>query len=135
MFFADLLFAFLVALLLSLLFVPLRGPRGARDGRSAVSAIVFFFLILFLASWAGGLWLTPVGPPLWGAYWVPILLFGVFVALLLSAASEPPRRYNRRRTPEAPEAEAAVAAATFGLMFWILMVALLAAVIAGYWAR
>lgn len=128
----DLMFAFGVALFLSLLFIPLTGQYRSRDGGTAVGGIVFFFLILFLASWAGGLWVTPFGPPLWGAYWVPILLVGFFVALLLAAATEPTRRYDMRRAKEPPESEAAAAVTAFGVMFWVLMLALAGAVIAAY---
>ena len=135
MFLVELLLAFVVALLLSLLFIPLTAPQRARDGSSAVGAILFFFLILFFASWAGGLWITPLGPPLWGVYWAPVLLVGAFVALLLAAASEPSRQHYLRHRSEPAEAEAAAAATAFGLMFWILMIALVAAVIAGYAAR
>lgn len=135
MFLVDLMFAFIVALLLSLLFIPFTAPQRSRDGSSGVGGILFFFLVLFLASWAGGLWLTPLGPPLWGAYWAPVVFVGVFVALLLAAASEPSRRYYLRHRSEPVEANAAAAATAFGLMFWILMIALVAAVIAGYGYR
>lgn len=134
MFFLDLLFAFVVALVLALILIPLTASHRGREGTSAGGAILFFFLILFLATWAGGLWLEPMGPTLWGGYWLPFLLVGFFVALLLAATAEPSRHrpLEKRELPTAETQEAATAAMVFGVMFWVLLLALLAAVIAAY---
>jgi hypothetical protein len=138
--FAEILFAFVVALLLTLLFVPLTSPQQSREGGSVLGPILFFFLILFFASLAGGIWLTPIGPPLWGGFWASFLVVGIFVALLLVAAGDPPRSYRfrtvtpKRMTTAEAETEA-VAAAAFGMLFWILILSLVAAVIAGYMTR
>ena len=133
MLFVDVLFALLVAVLLSMLFLPLAAPYRERAGGSS-GALLFFFLVLFFATWAGGVWLTPVGPALWGGYWLPFVLIGLFVALLLAAAAEPTRRdYLRRKTAPVQEAEAETVAVTFfGVLFWILMIGLAVAVIARY---
>lgn len=134
MLFIDVLFALLVAMVLSLLLAPLAAPHRARGGGSATAAFLFFFLILFFATWAGGVWLTPFGPTVWGGYWLPFVLIGLFVALLLAAAAEPTRGDSiRRRTAPVQEAEAETVAVTmFGMLFWILMIGLVAAVIARY---
>lgn len=150
MFLVDLLFAFFVALLLSLLFVPFIGRGSYRrsrgqvrteqsaNGQAAVAAILFFFLILFFATWAGGIWVVPIGPAAWGSYWIPFILVGIVVALLLAAATEPTRRYYVRHGAERhPEAETEeriqdAAAVAFGAAFWILLIGLIVAVALGY---
>lgn len=134
MLFVELLFAFLVALVLALLLIPLTSSHRPREGKAGAGVVLFLFLILFFATWAGGLWLTPIGPPLWGVYWLPFVLVGLFVALVLAATAEPSRRdhLRRREIPtQGAEAEATEAAA-FGVMFWLLLIALLAAIIAAY---
>lgn len=130
----DLLFVFIVALLLSLLFVPFTGVARPRDGGSAVGAILFFVLILFFATWAGGVWITPFGPPIWGVYWLPFVIVGLFVALLLAAVAGPTSGgYVRPASePERAEAEASAARTAFGLLFWLLLASLAVVVIAGY---
>lgn len=135
--FADLLFAFVVALLLSLLFIPFAASRGRTNSVTAVA--LFFFFILFLATWAGGVWLTPVGPAVYGVQWLPFLLVGIIVALLLVAARDPmsgpelPRMSSESGSRSRPlEAEATAAATVFGILFWILALALAGAVAARY---
>ena len=126
MFITPLLVAFLLAIILTLLLaVGLRGqPWGA--------GIVFFFLILFLATWAGGLWLTPVGPVMLGVPWMSFLLVALIVGLILVSLTPDSRR--RREKPLASEsvpaqAETAIAVDVF---FWILIGGLLIAIAARY---
>jgi hypothetical protein len=46
-----------------------------------------FFLIIFFASWAGGLWIKPVGPSFLGIAWIPTLAIAFFVALIIAASA------------------------------------------------
>ena len=67
-----------------------------------------FFMILFLSTWATGIWLTPTGPTLRGTFWVPFLVVGLLYALLLTALippSRPPRplREDNRKADEGRE--------------------------------
>lgn len=140
MFMLDLLFAFLVAMILSLLFIPWTSAEREAEGTSAVSALLFFFLILLFATWAGGVWVEPFGPPIMGVAWLPFLFVGLLVALLIAAATEPSRRRymgNQRRVPPrggatTNEETAEFAAAAFGVLFWILLVVLIVAVVSSY---
>lgn len=127
MFFLHLLFALVIALILTAIFGV--GTRGWGAG----SALLLFFLILFLASWAGGLWIAPYGPPLWGVPWVGFLFMGLLFALLLAAffpAAEPPPR----AVPETEEVTPSEAAAiiTIDIFLWILLIILVVSIIAGY---
>jgi hypothetical protein len=129
----DILFAFLVAAVLACWFVPLSAPQREHDGSSAASALLFFFLILFFATWAGGIWIAPVGPMLWGAYWVPFLIVGLFVALILLVVTEPSRRRGKVRRQHAhTEAHVVEAITAFGVLFWMLIAALSAVIFVGY---
>ena len=126
MFITPLLVAFLLAIILTLLLaVGLRGqPWGV--------GIVFFFLILFLATWAGGLWLTPVGPVMLGVPWMSFLLVALIVGLILVSLTPDSRR--RRGKPLASEkvpaqSDTAIAVDVF---FWILIGGLLIAIVARY---
>lgn len=117
--------AIVIALFFSLIFSYVFKNRGPW------SSLWTFFLILFLAVWAGGLWLAPVGP-----YWheisiVPLIFIGLLFALLLAAATPPatPSPDIRKTGEEIQEKNKAAAAV--GLFFWILLVALIAAIIVG----
>ena len=111
--FGELLFALLLAFVLAIVFALGFGRAGPWGG------FLWFFLIIFLGAWAIGLWATPVGPPLWGVSWVPILFGALLLALLLAAI--PP--YDTSRAPEAPP-NMAGAAAALGVFFWALLLGL-----------
>jgi len=133
MFFGELILAFVVALIISLLLGGLIGwERPGAPG--APASILFLFVIIFLATWAGGVWLVPFGPLAWGVAWLPFLLVALFVALLIFALV-PPRRFNRRIVTDEQEMEgraADEAEAVLGGFFWAFIVALVAAVAIGY---
>lgn len=132
MFLTHLLVAFFVALLLSLLLIPVRRPRTAQAKTSTAVGVLFLFFILFLGTWAGGLWITPFGSPWLGVYWMPFLVAGLFVALLVAATDQSSRRSYERKETEPDHVEHAALATAFGLLFWILIMALAIAIVAGY---
>lgn len=132
MFLVHLLVAFFVALLLSLLLIPFRRPRSAQAKASTAVGVLFLFFILFLGTWAGGLWITPFGSPWLGVYWMPFVVAGLFVALLVAATDQSSRRSYERKETEADHVEHAALATAFGLLFWILIMALAIAIVAGY---
>jgi hypothetical protein len=125
MFIADFLFALAVGLLLTALFGAVFRTRGPG------AAWWTFLLIVFLAAWAGGLWVRPFGPPLFGVTWLPFLLMGLFFALLLAAAI--PVRPPRTRAEAIAQARAEEATVTaIGVFFWILLIGLLVSILLGY---
>ena len=135
MFAVDLAFAFIIALVFTVILVALLGWR--RPGYEATWRTAFFvFLLLFLFAWAGGVWLAPFGPAFYNVYWVPFVVIAVLYALLLLAAAPPRLPGSRTRattTNTAVQAEREdVAAEAFGLFFWILAVLLLLAVVMFY---
>jgi hypothetical protein len=132
MFLVHLVVALLVALFLSLLLIPLRRPRSAQAKTSTAVGVLFLFFILFLGTWAGGLWITPFGSPWLGVYWMPFVVAGLFVALLVAATDQSSRRSYERKKTEPDHVEHAALATAFGLLFWILIMALVIAIFAGY---
>lgn len=125
MFFLHMLFALGIGVVVALIFAA--GFR--RTG--PWSNILAFFLIIFLAAWAGGIWLGPCGPVCAGVYWLPFLSVALLVGLLLAAAAPPRRSRGAMEEVTGMEEEAAVEEA-LDVFFWILIVALLIAVFAGY---
>lgn len=125
MFISDLIFVIIIVAVLTAVF-------GAGFGRRRGSSLLAFFLILFALTWATGLWVVPFGVPVMGTYWLPFLTLGVLFSILLLALAQPVRPVEeeevnpRQREAATPDREA------FGVFFWILMVLLFLAIIAGY---
>ena len=85
--------------------------------------LLWFFLVVSLFAWAGGVWLVPFGPTLWGIGWLPIIFMGILVSLLLTAASPRTRRW--RLTSKEKAASDAENRAVVDAIFWILVICLL----------
>ncbi|MFO7866233.1 MAG: hypothetical protein R6V02_05400 [Candidatus Aminicenantes bacterium] len=119
--------AFLAALAVSLIFAYGFRRRGLWPG------FLLFFLIVFLFTWAGGVWVTPFGPEYAGVQWLPFLIVALIISFLIAAAIPP--AYTRPRTSESKdlrEARAQEVSRFLGIFFWILVVILLVAVIVRY---
>ena len=128
MFVASILFAFLMALIFTMIFaVGLRRP-------GPWSSALVFFLVIFLAAWAGGLWISPAGPVFYGIYWLPIILVAFLFAILLAAVTSagPPRRTETAEETDIAKQEQEVAKRAFDAFFWILLIALIGIIVLGY---
>ncbi len=121
-----------MAVCLTCLYILLTRGDGRRTG------LIWLFLILFLATWAGGIWIRPFGPTLWGVHWLTFVLAGLFIFLffIITAPRKAPR--GRRdtldmleRIEREKEMEKA-AYITLGIFFWILLFVLLIAIILHY---
>lgn len=132
MFFYDMLLAIALALLVITLLVPSRRYHGA----NGAPGWVFLFPLLFLLIWASGAWLTPVGMPVAGVYWLSFVIPAIFLALLLFALAHPsrPAKGNDKDVLPGNAAEEAAAgtALAFSIFFWALLIAALVAVIVRY---
>jgi hypothetical protein len=126
--FAHPLLALVVAILLSLTLFSVMKRRGPGPG----NGLLFFFVIFLLFAWAGGIWMLPYGPMIWGTagfgfLLVPLLLLLVIAALLPSAKPRTARGLVEQAENERAAEDAA--AITLGAFFWatlILLVALIA---------
>ena len=120
MFFIDLMFALVLAMSFSL-FLP--GTFGwRRPGQEVLwDNMVFLFCLIFLISWAGGVWLPQFGPVWRGGYWLPFLLTALVVVMLLFAVAPPQPPRNRRQAIERATQEIA-AERSLGGFFWVLVI-------------
>lgn len=96
-----------------------------------------FFLILLMAVWAAAFWVAPVGPAYWGISWIPLFFIALIFALLIAALGS--ERYDETvvtdteaDVTEQPRTDQE-AATGISIMFWILIILLLLAIVAGYW--
>jgi len=98
-----------------------KGPWGS---------LLWFFLVVSLFAWAGGVWLVPFGPIFWGIGLLPIVFIGFLVSLLLTAAS--PRTPRWRRTSQKEATSEAESRAVVDAIFWIVVICLLIFVLGHY---
>jgi hypothetical protein len=117
MFIADLIVALAFGLFIVWIVSLAFGTRGPWD------SFLWFFIVVSIFAWAGGVWLVPFGPMWWGIGWLPIILMAFFVSLLLTAASPRTRRWRRAAEKKASgDAENRVVVDT---IFWVLLICLL----------
>lgn len=95
-----------------------------------------FFLVLMLGMWAMSLWFAPFGPIWYGIPWLDILIFGIILALLISAAAEARgQNYYRMRRGEVDivaEAKSERGASElFGVFFLLFIVAMVFTIVVG----
>ena len=119
MLFGHLIIALALAILLGGIFLIAFARPGPWE------SIPFFFLVVFLVIWAGGIWMTPIGPTVWGVYWLPFLVIGLLFMILLAATSPPSRRTTARsENVEERREERARARLALETFFWALIVGL-----------
>jgi hypothetical protein len=133
----DLVFAIVVAIILSVVLVNLIGWRHPSQEKAGWPSGLFVFFVVTLVALAGGAWLAPREPGPWYEHWWPVLAAGVAVGLLLLAMVPPaPRRLPPRKTEDAEvivdEMRTVHKRALFGVFFWILVAALVVIVVLGY---
>jgi hypothetical protein len=126
MFLGEILFALCMALLFTLVFTLGFKRPGPWPAWWA------FFLVIFLAAWAGGLWITPAGPVFVGIYWLPIILVALVFAILLAAVAPPQSRQPKVETISQVKQRESTAEKMFDVFFWALLTVLAIAIILGY---
>jgi hypothetical protein len=123
-----------LALFPLLCFVVRRALCRPFSDKGSLAELGSFFLVIFLASWAGGVWLSPFGPRLWGGYWLPFLSAGLFVARLLAATA--PRRIQGSTVElvnaKEEEKKRIKTIAVLSIFFWIMLAALIVAILGHY---
>ncbi len=124
--FSEFLFALLVALLLTVIFA-----AGVRRHR-ARAVLLGFFIIVFLATWAGGVWIVPFGARAWDVLWMTFLAVGLIVALLLTALIPPPKASQTPQEDSRREKSETVVILAFDIFFWILLLVLGIVIVAHY---
>ncbi|MFO7958746.1 MAG: hypothetical protein R6X33_16785 [Candidatus Brocadiia bacterium] len=118
---ADVLIALVVAGVSTGLLAWWLGTRGPNRILGYVSA----FLFLFMAVWAGGLWLRPIGPELWGTAYLGFMAAGFVFALVLAA-------FLSQLPSMAAEVATEGVALGMGVFFYLLNFIFLAAIVTHY---
>ena len=107
-------FALIVALVTGPIVFILRRAHGRPD--------LFFLLTLFLLTWAGGAWLTPLGPSFRGVFWLPYVLSSLIAALVMIAFPPPWERGGRVGAEgEGERAAAETEASVVRTLLWVLI--------------
>jgi len=88
----------IVALIVAILVIPIIVPAVLRVSQR--THLVWPFLIIFLGSWAGGIWVKPFGPSFQGVYWLSFFLAGLIIALILAVSAQRRIPRNRRESLE-----------------------------------
>ena len=121
-----------VALLVCVVFALITRSNVRRTGFG------WFLLFVVLATWAGGVWLRPFGPRWGDIRWLQFLIAGLLVLLLfaLFAPFKAPR--GRHETIEQLQEIARqkevqkVTYVTLGIVFWVVLMILIAAIAIRY---
>jgi hypothetical protein len=117
MFIADLVVALAFGLFIVWLVSLAFGTKGPWD------SFLWFFVVVSIFAWAGGVWLVPFGPMWLGIGWLPIIFMAFLVSLLLTAASPRTRRW--RKAEQAKANADAGNRVVVDTIFWVLLICLL----------
>jgi len=121
---AEILLAIAAAMIIGFFFYSvfkIRGPWGS---------LWLFMLVLILVGLAAEAWITPIGPEFYGFTWIPTLFVILIFAILIAAASPPRREVKADEVDKTDMDESIIALSAF---FWIFIIFLLIAVLAGIW--
>jgi hypothetical protein len=121
----TLLFSIAVAISFSAIAVLVLGWRRHPAAESFAMSGLILFLILFLALWAGSMWLAPAGPAIAGAPLVAMIVMATIITLLILAATPRHHRHTIRLEPGGnTEAPRGIDIALIMLLALLLAVAL-----------
>ena len=138
MYIGEFVFVFVIASVASLVLVSILGWRHPRFDDVAAS-LVFSFVVIGLFAWGAAAWIGPGGPMLWGVSWLPMIVVGVLVALVILALAVPPSEppverpveTNPTRAENRPKLRTQRRLFAYGAAFWVLVVATISAAVFG----
>ena len=126
MFLVDFIIAFSIAIIFVLIL------RAIFGRRAPFGSVWILLLFLFLVTWAGGLWLVPFGPTLFDVTWLPFLVVGVFIAIILATTVPPEPKHPRTVEEARAEETAATGLAGLTVFFWITILLTIIAILLAY---
>ena len=129
------IYEMLLAAILAVILIAILLPSGRYRGDDRWSPAAFFFPLLLVLIWMLGAWITPIGAPVAGVYWLNFVVPAGFLLVFLfalSSPSGPPRREGDVVPDNAREEAAAGTVIAFSLFFWALLVAALVALAVHY---
>lgn len=122
MFLASLIVSLIVSVILTAVFV-----WGFRR-KGPWASILAFFIVVFLSSWAGGMWISPFGPTVQNIQWLPFAMVGLITALFLAAAV--PNWSTRVRTEVGAQPERRrPPVALLSAYYWVAIILLIVTII------
>ena len=122
MFFAGVGLALIIAFILTLIL-----GRGIKQ--YAFADLLGFFFVVFLATWAGGLWIQPVGPAMWGVSFTVFIVVGTLVALILAASLPTPRHRKEHPPPTGSAIDEIHQESFLNVFLWITILTLVAEIV------
>jgi hypothetical protein len=122
------LFTIFFSALAILLFTTLFRTKGPWNN------LVLFFIVIFLSTWAGGIWLYPFGPYLWGITWLPFMLVALFITVLLISVTPPKEGTTVELVDQnKKEAEKKMIKKSVSAFLVVIIIALVVAIIGRYY--
>jgi hypothetical protein len=118
-----------VSLIAALVFTFIFSGFFRGRGRGPLGGLFLFFVILFLTTWSGQLWINPISPLYFGVDWVLLIFTAIVFSLFMIALSAPLETPPKTSDPATPEKEAGVA---IGVFFWVVLILLAIAVVGGH---
>jgi hypothetical protein len=128
----ELVTALLIAIIMVAGFLLLIRGSGTRYGK------MWLFLIVFGATWAGGVWIRPFGPPIGGVYWLTFALAGIIAVGLIGLFIPQRPPHGRHETLEKleqvkrSEELQQVTTMTLGVLFWLVLSIFVVAIVVRY---
>ncbi len=121
-----------VTLIAALIFTFIFSGFFRGRGPGPLGGLFLFFIIIFLTTWSGQLWINPISPQYFGVDWILLIFTAIVFSLLMIALSAPLAAPPKSSDPATPEKEAGVA---IGVFFWVLLILLVIAIIGGHFHK
>ena len=128
----ELITALLIAILTVAGFLLLIRGSGTRYGK------IWLFLIVFGATWAGGVWIHPFGPPIGVVYWLTFTLAGIVAVGLIGlfTPNRPPhgRHETLEKLEQVKQSEELqqVTTMTLSVLLWVVLTIFILAIVFRY---
>ncbi|MFW5805207.1 MAG: hypothetical protein ACOCVX_01645 [Bacteroidales bacterium] len=125
-------FPIIISFVFAIVFAVLLPSLFRRDGPGPWQGILFYFLIIFLFTWAVGSWISPFGPVAYGISWMGYLFIAFFIMILIGVLVPPSPTASPTENDKAmPDKNRRYAGnqtgINFGIFFWALIIILLGA--------
>jgi MFS family permease len=123
---------FFIALIIALFFTTVLAISGKKH--RTWKRIITIFLIILFASWAGGIWIAPVGPAILGIYWLSFFIVALILALIMetvSALHASPSDIDKKETRKEEETLEILISTSF----LILLIVFIIVIVIGYLKR
>ena len=127
MVFTNIIFSFLIALIITSLFVWIKYRKERRIWEKRIWPL---FVVIFLATWATSIWVTPTGLVAAQYAWVPMLVAGIILAIVVGTflPSESEKDIDKEERPQQIKNNVK----STNIWFWVLVIILIIPIVLGY---